>query len=56
MNTEINQLGKAPLFDGTNYVTRSSKMQFYLMAQGFEVWELLTTKCLEEQKNLMRKL
>jgi hypothetical protein len=32
-----------PLFDGTNYAFWSIRMQTYLMALGFDIWQFVVT-------------
>jgi hypothetical protein len=33
----------APLFDGTNYTFWSIRMRTYIMALGFDIWQLFMT-------------
>jgi len=38
---EIVSSNKAPLFDGTNHIFWRLKMQTYLCALGFDIWEVV---------------
>jgi len=40
-----------PLFNGTNYASWSIRMQTYLKALGFDIWESVTTDYTNEVGN-----
>ena len=36
-----NSTNKASLFDGNNYAFWRKRMKYYLMAQGYEIWQII---------------
>lgn len=44
MKSKVNQVSKARLFDETKYVLWNSRMWFFFMGIGFEVWESIVTR------------
>nr|ABF97883.1 retrotransposon protein, putative, unclassified [Oryza sativa Japonica Group] len=41
MSNEVNQVGKAPMFNGTNYSTWKIKMSTHLKAMSFHIWSIV---------------
>nr|ABB46643.2 retrotransposon protein, putative, Ty1-copia subclass [Oryza sativa Japonica Group] len=41
MSNEVNHVGKAPMFNGTNYSTWKIKMSTHLKAMSFHIWSIV---------------